>query len=51
MTTVHGLSFFCYSAAEDAATTVYLTTTAVDVDADATNHYVADTFLNIPDIY
>ena len=48
---VHGLSFFCYSVVEDAATTVYLATTAADVDAAATNPYVADTFLNIPDIY
>ena len=51
MTAVHGLSFFCYSVVEDAATTVYLTTTAADVDAAATNPYVEDTFLNIPDIY
>lgn len=51
MTAVHGLSFFCYSAVEDAATTVYLATTAADVDAAATNPYVEDTFLNIPDIY
>ena len=51
MTAVHGLSFFCYSVVEDAATTVYLATTAADVDAAATNPYVADTFLNIPDIY
>ena len=51
MTAVHGLSFFCYSVVEDAATTVYLVTTAADVDAAATNPYVADTFLNIPDIY
>lgn len=51
MTAVHGSSFFCYSVAEDAAATVYLTTTAADVDAAATNPYVADTFLNIPDIY
>ena len=51
MTAVHGLSFFCYSVVEDAATTVYLVTTAADVDAAATNPYVEDTFLNIPDIY
>ncbi|MBS1338691.1 MAG: hypothetical protein HP047_05455 [Lachnospira sp.] len=51
MTAVHGLSFFCYSVVEDAATTVYLVTTAADVDAAATNPYVKDTFLNIPDIY
>ena len=51
MTAVHGLSFFCYPVVEDAATTVYLVTTAADVDAAATNPYVADTFLNIPDIY
>ena len=51
MTAVHGLSFFCYSVVEDAATTVYLATTAADVDAAATNPYVEDTFLNIPDIY
>ena len=50
MTAVHGLSF-CYSVVEDAATTVYLVTTAADVDAAATNPYVEDTFLNIPDIY
>ena len=57
---VSGLSAFSFSAAavaaaialsEDAATTVYLTTTAADVDAAATNPYVEDTFLNIPDIY
>ena len=51
MTAVPGLSFFCSSVVEDAATTVYLVTTAADVDAAATNPYVADTFLNIPDIY
>ena len=51
MTAVHGLSFFCYSVVEDAATTVYLATTAADVDAAATNPYVEDTFLNIPDLY
>ena len=51
MTAVHGLSFFCYSVVVDAATTVYLVTTAADVDAAATNPYVEDTFLNIPDIY
>ena len=59
---VSGLSAFSFSAAAvaaaialsedaDAATTVYLATTAADVDAAATNPYVEDTFLNIPDIY
>ena len=48
---VSGLSAFCYSVVENAATTVYLATTAADVDAAATNPYVEDTFLNIPDIY
>lgn len=51
MTAVHGLSFFCYSAVEDAAATVYLTTTAADADAAATNPYIADISLNIPYIY
>ena len=51
MTAVPRVSLFCYSVVEEAATTVELVTTAADVDAAATNPYVEDTFLNIPDIY
>ena len=39
MTAVHGLSFFCYSVVEDAATTVYLATTAADVTAQSLSFY------------
>ena len=49
ITAVSGLSsyFSAVVALAVAATAI----TAADVDAAATNPYVADTFLNIPDIY